>query len=138
MVHQAQLVDMMPTLLDLCGIPVPECVQGQSFSPVLYGNARTVGRNLAFIETGMNELAVRSPGYKFAVRTNTSDRGADPWLRSPDDDTPMFLFDLQADPYELDNLADSSEHVEIRESLRSALSEWNSNMVWRKPKGDDE
>jgi choline-sulfatase len=136
--HQAQLVDMMPTILDLCGVRVPECVQGRSFLPVLHGDTPTLGDNLSFVETGMYELAVRSPDFKFAVRADKPSGGLDPWLRSADDDTPVFLFDLRADPYELENLADSREYAEIRESLRSALSEWDRSTVWRRPRSGDE
>jgi len=34
------------------------------------------------------------------------------------------LYDLEYDPYELNNLADSQEHKEILDSLRTALDDW--------------
>ncbi|MFU8876815.1 MAG: sulfatase [Wenzhouxiangellaceae bacterium] len=37
---------------------------------------------------------------------------------------PYELFDLQSDPHERINLADSEEHAEIREQLEAVLTEW--------------
>jgi len=45
----------MPTLLDLCGVKIPNTVQGTSFAPVLMGSREVVGDNVAYIETTVNE-----------------------------------------------------------------------------------
>ncbi len=43
----AQPPDLMPTLLELAGVPVPECVQGRSLVPVLRGETEEL-REFAF------------------------------------------------------------------------------------------
>jgi arylsulfatase A-like enzyme/tetratricopeptide (TPR) repeat protein len=44
-----QIVDLMPTMLDLLGVPVPREVQGQSFSPLLEG--KSIPPRFAFSES---------------------------------------------------------------------------------------
>jgi N-sulfoglucosamine sulfohydrolase len=43
-------VDLMPTLLDLAGIKIPETVQGKSLRPVLEGKRKDVGRDTIISE----------------------------------------------------------------------------------------
>jgi hypothetical protein len=38
------------------------------------------------------------------------------------------LYDTQADPWEIDNLADSPEHAETLERMRTALDEWRQRV----------
>ena len=86
------LLDIMPTLCDLCGIDVPETVEGISFEPVLTGEKDTVRDALYGAYAGGTKpglRAVKTDGWKLieydviggAVRRTQ-------------------LFDLRANPHE--------------------------------------
>ncbi|MBI1875514.1 MAG: sulfatase-like hydrolase/transferase [Acidobacteria bacterium] len=105
---QVRIVDVMPTTLDLMGVPVPAAVQGQSLRPALNGQHLEL---LAFGETwypryhyGWCELlAVRDGRYKFVLAPERE------------------LYDLQTDPRETRNL--SSARPARADALERALLE---------------
>ncbi len=103
------LMDVMPTLLDLCGVPAPESVQGTSVAPVLLGQRKTVGENVAFIETTFAD-GVRTLRH---VYFNDRKRGTE------------HLFDVPADPFELKDLAKDPASREVLETLRARVKGWN-------------
>jgi len=86
-------IDVMPTLLDLCGIPVPETAKGSSLAPLVRGEPQPEleGRHI-FSEGAWNGFvgAVWAGRYKY--------------LMGKDGD--RYLFDLEADPNEARNLAE--------------------------------
>jgi arylsulfatase A-like enzyme len=82
----ASQVDIMPTLLTLCGMEVPEGVQGQN----LFG---TVPREVVFAEGESQEAA-----WRMLLR------GYDKLVATPRGDV-THLFNLAEDPYEMTNLA---------------------------------
>lgn len=128
--EQAQLIDVMPTLLDLAGTPVPDHVQGSSLAPVLRGECEDLGRPAAFVETGMYECVARTVDTKYACRIPREGPPIRPWLLSPDDDTEHFLFDLTTDPCERNNLAYDGEHQQDRESLDTLVRDWDEHTPW--------
>jgi tetratricopeptide (TPR) repeat protein len=89
---QVRIVDVMPTVLELLGVPAPPVVQGHSLLPLLRGERLGL---LALSESwypryhyGWSELrAIRDGRYKL--------------IRAPRPE----LFDLEQDPGELDDLA---------------------------------
>jgi arylsulfatase A-like enzyme/Tfp pilus assembly protein PilF len=91
------LVDVMPTILEMMRLPVPESVQGESLAPLL-GTQEQPWRDLVYAESyyprlhfGWSELkTVRGDRYKL--------------IMSPEPE----LFDLEADPGERVNVAASS------------------------------
>lgn len=108
----ASLVDVMPTLLDLCGVAAPESLQGVSLGPVLAGRtpaSGSVGENAAFIETGTAD-GIRTRQYLYAV-TRQKDRQEE-------------LYDVDADPCEMKNLVTDPTHADIVQSLRGRLRAW--------------
>jgi arylsulfatase A-like enzyme len=109
-------VDFAPTMLSLCGISVPAEMQGTDLSPVVLGRSEE-GPSSAFFQIfgpcSDNALAhawrgVRTAQHMYA-RTESG-----PWL----------LYDLEKDPYEMDNLANSSRSASIRDSMENLLKEW--------------
>jgi arylsulfatase A-like enzyme len=90
---QVRTADVMPTILDLAGLPVPETAQGVSLASALRGEEDLRDRN-AYVETfhtlysyEWHELqAVRTPDWKY--------------VRAPEAE----LYDLRADPGEKQNL----------------------------------
>ena len=85
------LIDVMPTLLDLAGLPVPSQCRGKSLAPVLSGRESEDAERAILIETG-SERALRTSSAKVLL----SRRGDTPALE---------YYDLAADPAERDNLA---------------------------------
>jgi arylsulfatase A-like enzyme len=91
--------DVMPTLLGLAGVPVPESVEGLDFSGHLHGGtAPGDGATVLTCVAPFGEYERRAGGKEFrGLRTarHTYVRGlAGPWL----------LFDNEADPYQQHNL----------------------------------
>ncbi|HEV3164376.1 MAG TPA: sulfatase-like hydrolase/transferase [Isosphaeraceae bacterium] len=117
-----ELVDLLPTLLDLCGLPNPPDLHGQSLVPLARGEAGARGRAAVFSEYLENEEAmVRSDRYKLIVGTGRVRRkdgydNARP-LRGPY----ARLYDLQADPDETTDLASVSEFSKIKNELMDSL-----------------
>ncbi len=97
-------VDTMPTILDLCGIPIPPAVQGTSFLSLLEGDPAPV-REAVYYEIN-KELAgpERFPLPERGVRTPD-------WLYSRTQAAPKLLYDLKNDPHELHNLVDDPAHA---------------------------
>ncbi|MXX25182.1 MAG: sulfatase-like hydrolase/transferase, partial [Caldilineaceae bacterium SB0668_bin_21] len=94
--------DVMPTLLDLAGIPIPETVEGAS----MVGDAR---RPYLFGEVGEGPMAtrmVRQDQYKL-IYYPTGNR--------------FQLFDLDADPQEMTDLSGSESHAALLQSLTALL-----------------
>lgn len=103
------LVDVMPTVLNLCGVPVPDEVQGTSVVAVLSGEKSTVGENAAYIETAADGVRTLRHAY---------------WTDGRGDARQEHLFDCREDPYQLHDLAGNPAHAETLARLRRRVSEW--------------
>ena len=103
------LVDVMPTLLDLCGLKIPDTVQGTSLAPVLLGRKETVGENVAYIETTANE-GVRTRQYVYWHNRRN--------LRN------QHLFDVEKDPYEMQDVIGNPAYGKVAADLRAKTLAW--------------
>ena len=99
------LIDIYPTLLDLCGVEPPEPLDGRSLVPLLRDPALGTGRAL---------LTTFDPG-------NTSLR-TEHWRYIRYADGSEELYNLHTDPNEWNNLAGSEQHAERMRTLRRMLS----------------
>ena len=113
------LVDLPPTLLDAAGIPVPEAMQGRSLLP-LVRREKVAWPESVFIQISESSTsrAMRHGRWKYSVcNVNEEDReNPSPTLYREE-----FLYDLYADPYELDNRIGLSSLAEVTAMLRDAL-----------------
>jgi choline-sulfatase len=116
------LVDITPTLLDLVGIDIPEHIQGQSLAPIIRGESETLENNYTFIESTRGSVAIRTPKYIFEKSLNIRKRQLT--------DRRVYLFDLEKDPFEYQNIADSIEHKKLRNELENMLEQWNNETSW--------
>jgi len=83
-------MDIMPTILEMLGIPCPEAVMGRSFAPLLKGHAMDRERLLP-------ALLVRSPNERLA--SIRADAWKAVWDIGPDDSV-FQIYDLEDDPGE--------------------------------------
>jgi len=109
------LIDLPPTLLDAAGITPPAGMQGRSLLRDVPGPDDDV-----FIQVSEDHVgrALRTRRWKYEVIAPDGDG----WN---DMDAPRYveahLFDLEADPHELNNLVVAPEHAALRARLRERL-----------------
>jgi choline-sulfatase len=100
-------VDVVPTIVDYCGIQVPPQLQGRSVRSLLEGRPYEA-RTSAFIEHhlpgGLSYKAVRTPDRLYAMHA----------------DGHQELYDLAHDPAQLHNVAGEPAH---RDALHDARAE---------------
>ncbi len=98
------LVDLYPTLLDLCGLPAYERLDGESLVPWLEDPALPRERPAYTINGGRHQ-SVRSQRWRYIRYSDGSEE----------------LYDHAADPTEYRNLADNSELTDIKQKLAAAF-----------------
>ncbi len=112
-------LDMLPTLIDLCGLAAPEGVRfdGRSLGPLLLDpDYRLPDRILC----AHHQEVPRPEKYRFGCVMDGKWRLV---IRNDDRETPTFeLFDLSADPGQTTDV--SNRHEEITRRLRSAYDGW--------------
>jgi arylsulfatase A-like enzyme len=112
-------VDVMPTLLSLAGVGIPDGVQGQDLSHAALGMAGT--------DPDSVYLQILGPGWPHrgdwvgcwrGIRTQRWVYAR--WHRGGQ----VLLFDREQDPYEMDNLGGRPEFADMRATLEARLRQW--------------
>jgi arylsulfatase A-like enzyme len=117
-----ELVDVLPTLMELCGLPNPPDLHGRSLVPLLKGVDGAKGRDAVFSEYLENEEAmVRSARYKLVVGTGRRRRQDGYDSGRPLPGPYQRLYDLEADPAEATDLSGRPELAPTLEELRQKL-----------------
>ncbi len=98
------LIDLYPTLVELCGLPARDDLDGQSIVPLLKNPTMKWDRP-ALTTYGPGNHAVRTERWRY-IRYH--DGGEE-------------LYDHNADPHEWQNLATSSVHADVIRELRKPL-----------------
>jgi len=111
-------VDIASTVLDLVGIKKPEQMQGYSFLPLLQGKSITGWRERVFYEYYWEWAFPQTPTI-FAVRTDRYKYIFNHGLWDTNE-----LYDLQSDPYEMNNLIRDAGSQEIAGQLKKELWDW--------------
>ncbi len=152
-------VDLMPTFLDVAGIPKPAYLPGKSIVPVLTGerpkgdrnllysayNAHTTGEDLYWpvrtVTDGRYKLMYNLLGDGKTTRPGDNGAGfmVTKMLEGSQEGQeiiqrsaapPTFeLYDLQRDPGELVNLAGNPEYQQLEKKLRTSLQAWQTDIV---------
>ena len=119
-------IDLMPTLLELMQIPIPECVDGVSFAPQLRGEEQSPPDYafLGFIKGGAPELyrnwrAVYSERYTY-VLTDDSQQSRDTGVAQLGG---AALYDRQQDPLQLNPIVRGQGYDEVMDKLHNVLAE---------------
>jgi arylsulfatase A-like enzyme len=108
--------DIMPTLLGLMGLPVPQAVEGGDFSQCLHGKCENEPE-IALLQ-GMGCTARWEDGYEWrALRTKQYTYAV--YLS----DRSELLFDHQADPLQMHNLIGDPAHAALLVKFREQLQQ---------------
>ena len=118
----AQLIDIMPTVLEASGCAVPAHVQGRDLSPILAGERRQLEENWGYIETSGGEIGIRTPTHLFGRRSLGSDG------RSEQESTSFY--DLRDDPFEMNNLTGTGQQTKTEAELDNLLTVWDKSAPW--------
>lgn len=111
----AELVDIYPTLADLCDLPAPEYLDGTSLVPVL-NDPQTTVKDAAFTQVRRGKFhgySVRTDRWRYTL-----------WDGGRKGDQ---LYDMQADPGERTNLAADPQHADTVARLRRRIAEYAAN-----------
>lgn len=95
-----ELVDLFPTACEATGLPIPQGVEGKSLLSVLENPKATV-----------KEAAFSFVGKGTSMRTTN-------WAYMKYGDGSEELYDMKKDPKQFVNLAQSTQHAEVLQSLR--------------------
>lgn len=97
-----ELVDIFPTLSELAGLPIPSSVQGKSLVPILKDPAASVKDSAISFNKG------------HSLRTSR-------WHYMRYNDQTKELYDMEADPDQITNLANDAEHRGVVDELDRKL-----------------
>ncbi len=112
-------LDFMPTLCDYAGITPPTGLDGVSIRPILDGKVAGELREYVPVQTTFGENAygfgtkgwtIRTPHYKYTIYDKWGNREQ--------------FFDMDKDPGEMVNLADSERYAGERDRHRRILWQW--------------
>jgi len=103
------VLDIYPTLCELADLPVPNSVEGQSLVPAMASDDKI--RDTLFFAYKDLHRAVRDDRYKLIEYVVKGSRTTQ-------------LFDLQSDPWELNNLAEDPACAGQMSALRGELVRW--------------
>jgi uncharacterized sulfatase len=117
--HPISHIDISGTVMDYFGLPVPKTMEGTTMLAT-FRNPKISTRSEVFMEWGRYEVdhdgfgafqpirCVFDGRYKLSIHLVTTDE----------------LYDLEADPAEMNNLINSVEHAAKRNELHDRLLDW--------------
>ena len=103
------LLDIYPTLADLCGLPVEKHLEGRSLKPLLKDPAAEWDRPVITTH-GRNNHSVRSERYRYIRYSDGTEE----------------LYDHENDPMEWTNLAGQAKCAEVKKELAGWLPKVNA------------
>ena len=104
-----ELLDLYPTTAKLCGLDVPDRLQGKDLTPILNDSKQQV-HDYAFSVSGPKGLMLRDDRWVFIQY-------------GEDARSPMELFDMKKDPKQYTNLASSPQHASIIAGWKTKLAD---------------
>lgn len=117
-VQPVELLDVYPTLTDLCRLPANRDNEGKSLKPLIENPAHRSGK-YAVSTWGRNNHAVISENYCYIRYQDHSEE----------------LYDHRTDPNEWSNIASNPKHEPVKEQHRNYLPV--SNALWSKKSSYD-
>ena len=99
-----ETIDVLPTLFDYLGLPIPDCFEGDSLLPLITGSAQELGHTEVVTCTiDRRKHAIRVGDHKYIFNLKRAEE----------------LYNVRTDPDEQDNLAHSER--EVVQTLRRKL-----------------
>ncbi len=149
------LIDLAPTLLSLAGVPLPQHLHGRPFLGPKTEKRTYIHANRDRFDEAYDRIrAVRDGQFKY-LRNYYTDLPSLLWIPYRDRHPimreiwkryaegtleesqqwfarrtrpPEELYDVQADPWEMNNLADDPAHAESLQRLRAECDRWTSDV----------
>jgi arylsulfatase A-like enzyme len=113
-------VDVAPTSLGLCGLPVPDWMEGFDYSHYRFRDARPANEpTSAYLQSVIPTIHPHSVDRPWRGVVT-----ADGWKYACFERMPWLMFDLNDDPYELANLCHNSAYREQQRRLERELRGW--------------
>jgi arylsulfatase A-like enzyme len=106
------LLDVYPTLVDICGLTKPDRLDGQSLVPLLRNPEQQTDRAVVTTQGYLNH-AIRSENWRYIRYADGTEE----------------LYDHRKDPHEFTNLAQVAKHSAVKDKLAKWLPDIN-----RKPR----
>jgi arylsulfatase A-like enzyme len=125
-------IDLAPTWLELAGLPVPAEMQGRSWKPLLTETQGEKPWRQSFLYNYFLERGFQIPTLT-AVRTTSAKL-----IKYPGHEEWTEMFDLQKDPYEINNIYNDPNHLELRKKLEAEYDQQVAATGYRIPDFADE
>ncbi len=113
-------LDLMPTMLGLLDLPVPDTCQGQNLAQAIRAGCDDAVDSVPLFYLPRNWRGVYTHRYTYSFATNPQPNGSGK--------KPLFtyncLYDRRQDPWEMKNLFDSSAHQAVRDKLHKLTRSW--------------
>lgn len=111
-------LDIYPTICDFAGVSISEDLLGSTLKPIIVEKKESKVRDFVVVETkfegknayGTMGRALITKKYKYVLYS---------WGRNREQ-----FFDLEKDPYEMNNLANSKEYLQYIDDYRQKLLGW--------------
>jgi arylsulfatase A-like enzyme len=134
-----EIIDVMPTILDAVNVPIPASVQGKSLLPMLVGGGQHKSEVYSEYFCGSVHvepaLMIRDRKWKFALypmqQSIHDNLFQDHYLKHTrffDSLVEGELYDMENDPYEMNNLYDRPEYKEVCNEYRGKLEAWKTSL----------
>jgi arylsulfatase A-like enzyme len=109
------IVDMMPTLLSLCGADIPDTVQGKDLSAYVLGDETAAQETVFINQPIVPDIFTHYEWRGVVTRTHTyASMRHKPWI----------LYDDKRDPDQLRNLVDLPESEDLQASMERLMQHW--------------
>lgn len=123
----SEAVDIMPTVLDWLGLPIPATCDGRSLKPLLCGETPSDWRQEAHWEYDFRDVVNQEPEQALGISSDECVLSAirtDRFKYVHFASLPPLLFNLEADPHEMHNVADDTKYREARLDMAERTLSW--------------
>jgi choline-sulfatase len=118
-----ELIDLVPTILEVCGVALPGNVQGRSLVPLVRRQTAS-HRERIIVEYADNEEAmIRRGRWKLIYSTGRRERKDGFALGRPPGGPLVRLYDLEADPGEVTDISGRAGHAALVRDLTGELAD---------------